>query len=269
MNNHEIVFNRKGCGEKRPESHTGWGSFYLRRHAQGVSRAFYEALDIVYPNRCGFCGRQIETGKIVCSYCNADVDSILRRVSENKCDPASSYLSDPECEFDSCTCAAYYQGNVKSGLLRLKYDYGFNAANYFCPILADRLAGFGIAKDIDVISFVPMTKRRKNLLGYNQAEYIADFLSQKLGKPVVGNIICKRKINVYQHRMNYEGRKLLAMQSYFAPESHEDISGKTVLLCDDIVTTGSTLFKCSGILKSIGAKAVHCAVIAMTAPHKE
>lgn len=223
-----------------------------------MNKILSRIISFVYPNRCGFCGAVIAHDKLVCARCYERVeDEILE--SKGK---FPLYLSCGEVNFSGCCAAGSYKGVIRDGVLRLKYHYGENAAKYLCPELRDNLLRSGIVSQCDMITFVPMTRARKYKLGYNQAEIIADILSKELGIPVVKNLIRKKHTRKAQHEQSLEQRKILAAKVYARGRSRMDITGKTVLLCDDIVTSGSTLSECAAVLKSRGAERVYCAVLA-------
>lgn len=221
-------------------------------------KAFSRLLSFVYPNRCGFCGAVIEHDKLVCARCAGRVETEIEE-SKNR---FPLYLSVGEVNFSGCCAAGSYDGVIRDGVLRLKYHYGENAAKYLTPKLRDNLYRAGVVSQCDMITFVPMTLTRKNKLGYNQAEIIANLLSKELGIPVAKNLIKKKHTRKAQHEQSLEQRKILASKVYKTGRNSMDITGKTVLLCDDIVTSGSTLPKCARVLKDRGAEKVYCAVLA-------
>ncbi len=213
-------------------------------------------LDFLYPNRCGFCGEIISGGKLICRDCSAKVEFL----------PESADFGEyVDRGFDRLFVSCRYSGAVKSGILRLKNHRGFNTAKYICLELADRIEDAGVIDEIDFITFVPMLSLQKNAVGYNHAEVVARCLSRELGKPVKGGLIGKRKSRYRQHDQDAPARELLARMSYYPIDSAKNraaATGKTVLLCDDIITTGSTLSSCAAVLKRLGAEKIYAAVLA-------
>ncbi len=226
-----------------------------------MNKVLSRVMSFVYPNRCGFCGAVIQHDKLVCARCSALVDEEIRRSKTQ----FPLYLSVGEVNFSGCCAAGSYDGAIRDGVLRLKYHYGENAAKYLTPELRDNLYRSGVVSQCDMITFVPMTMTRKNKLGYNQAEIIAKLLSKELGIPVVSNLIRKKHTRKAQHEQTLEQRKILASRVYKTGRNRMDITGKTVLLCDDIITSGSTLNECARVLKDRGAEKVYCAVLAQLA----
>lgn len=215
-------------------------------------------MSFIYPNRCGFCGEIIRCDCLVCRSCADKLETEMRE-TEGK---AAVYRSCGVMKFDKCFAVGSYDETIRRGVLRLKYKYGENAARYLCFRLCDILRGSGAADECDLITFVPMNPRRKQKLGYNQAEIIAKILSKRLGIPIKSGLIKKNGSQISQHEQTMRGRMLLAAKSYKRGRSRYNLSGKTVLLCDDVTTSGATLSECAKILKDLGAKKVYCAVLA-------
>lgn len=211
--------------------------------------------DFVYPNRCGFCGRIIEPSKLVCCDC-ANKISFLPFGAEAWSN--SWHNSDLDGFFVSCE----YSGTVRNGLLRLKRSYGFNAAEYICLELADRIEASGLSGQIDLVTCVPMSRSRRRQSGYNHAETVAKILSRELGIPCDFSLIGRKNKSYYQHEQTAKARWELARRMYYAKGGKRSLNGRTVLLCDDIITTGSTVSSCASLLKSMGASRVYAAALA-------
>ena len=94
---------------------------------------------------------------------------------------------------------------------------------------------------------------------------IARRLSHELGVPFVDGLIVKADTSFHQHDQSVRLRRELADLVYMAnadARCAQIVKGKTVLVCDDIVTTGSTLSKCAKVLKDEGASKVYAAALA-------
>ena len=215
--------------------------------------------DLVFPNRCAFCGEFIAWNKLACDKCVGELEEVdfCPKCGKHHCECEKRSFS-----YDGCTIAYPYSGIVRKGVLALKYHNGFNTAKYLAPILSERLKTFGFLNEADLITAVPMTNQRRRVTGYNQSEYIAKCISKQIGLSCSFNLLGKRHTAPIQHELSAEERVKAAKGAYFTLDDHADINGKIIILCDDIITTGSTLSECAKVLKSAGAKKVYCAVAA-------
>lgn len=127
--------------------------------------------------------------------------------------------------------------------------------------IAPTLAGYlneylvGWAVDFDFLIPVPLHKRRLRERGYNQAELLARALSQKTSVPVVTNCLWRSGGETSQvHSANAEERYRNVTGAFTC--TGESLSGKRIMLIDDVCTTGATLEACAAALRSVGAQDV-------------
>ena len=118
-------------------------------------------------------------------------------------------------------------------------------------------------KDVkfDFICYVPFTLSQKLHRQYNQSELLAEKLSEKLNIPL-NDVMIKLFDTKSQHKMNFRYRVGNVFGVYDIKED-QDVTGKIILLVDDVRTTGSTLNDCARILKIRGADKVYCTVAAL------
>jgi len=151
------------------------------------------------------------------------------------------------------TCFAPYQFLKQENLQHLIHEFKYNS-NYS---LADRLGKLlgeksqHLFHDCDLISFVPMHKRKERKRGYNQGELLANGVGISLGKPVADILIRTVRSDSQTDKGVYD--RYQNMQNKFELDSrYLDI--KHVLLVDDVITTGATLAACANVLNSRGIK---------------
>lgn len=218
-------------------------------------------VDIFFPNRCGFCSKIIPWNSLVCPECeeNLETADFCPKCGKSNCECVKHYFN-----YDGCAVARPYAGTVRKGILALKYNNGFNTAKYLMPELMERVKRYGFLDESDIVTAVPMTSSRRRETGYNQAEYIAKLLAKRVGLSCDFKLISKAASAPTQHKLSAEERREAAKSVYIKGRSKADIKGKTVILCDDIITTGSTLSECAKVLKNMGAKTVYCAVLSGT-----
>lgn len=156
-------------------------------------------------------------------------------------------------EFDrGITCTAY-------GLYERKIitDFKKRGKSWLARPLAEILHDRTVIEnpDTDVIIPVPVHRKRLKQRGYNQAELLGRFLSEKTGWPMKKNVLVRtrstapmKQLDRWQRREN--------LRDAFAVTGGEEIRGKNLLLVDDIYTTGATADVCAALLKENGAEKV-------------
>ncbi|MBQ9685779.1 MAG: ComF family protein [Oscillospiraceae bacterium] len=206
-------------------------------------------LDLIYPPRCIFCGRILPSSAVgVCRACAACVPRV----------PAGDRRWDIK-HIEWCAAPLLYQGTVREALLR----YKFNGVTAYGRIFADFMAKSidEIDFSCDIITWVPLSKRRLRKRGYDQAQILAEELAKRLELPC-GRLLEKRIDNKPQSATgDAEKRKENARGVYACPDV-EAVRGKRILLVDDIVTTGATLAECARVLKAAGCAAIYAAAAA-------
>jgi len=116
--------------------------------------------------------------------------------------------------------------------------------------------------DVDLIVFVPMNKLKRLLRMYNQAQILAEWISIILKKPIEHNLLIKSKWTKSQASLSKKAREKNLSNSLEINTKYI-IKGKRILLVDDVMTTGTTINKCTKLLKQAGATSVYVITIAM------
>lgn len=168
---------------------------------------------------------------------------------------------------DSFTAVWYYEGNVRKSILRYKFRRGVFLAPKFSKMLAEKLTQQEMAHP-DVLTWVPVSRMRRFQRGYDQCELLAKQLGKVLGVPAVSTL---RKVRNTppQSGLDSAAMRKANILGAFALKENANIAGKTVLLVDDIFTTGATMNECARVLLTSGAAQVHGATVAVTRTHKK
>lgn len=216
-------------------------------------------LDLFFPNRCPFCNRFIRWDQLLCDAC---IDAILYTGDElcSLCGKAPCICGE-EMVYDRCYTACYYDGPVRDGIFRLKTDNGLNTAEFFGEILSEKILGDAIP--VDYVVPVPMGRRKQRERGYNQAEVLARHVGHKMRVPVLNKLLQAQDTHIEQHTLTASERKE-NVRSLYSIHPSVELKDKTIVLCDDVITTGSTLNACSTLLKALGARFVIAAAGATT-----
>lgn len=208
-------------------------------------------IDSLYPKRCGACQEITANGEALCLKCAEK----LERVRTPICIACGNTLKECECHtfiyhFDGIAAPFKNKGVAKDMVYRFKFDKDFSSVDYIVENMAKSVLENYINVKFDFISFVP--KMRKD---FNQCEVLAKRLSKALNVPVKKKSLIKVKENQVQHNLSLNERFGNVKDAYRATEK---IKGQTVLLLDDIKTTGATLNECAKELKFSGAQKVYC-----------
>jgi len=152
-----------------------------------------------------------------------------------------------------------YEEPLRRTLLALK----FNDATHLAPLLARLLLpGLPVAAHTVLVP-VPMHPRALRRRTYNHAALVVQELAKLSGLPADVLSLTRVKAGVPQHNLSRAGRLRLTRSSFACSPA---LAGKTVILVDDIFTTGATLGACAGALKAAGVVAVHGRTLAYTRP---
>lgn len=220
-------------------------------------------LSAVLTRRCRYCGEFVRRTQHLCDDCRDNVSVI----SGERCKHCGTEKKRCGCKghrmkYDGITAPFYYEGSAKAAVLRLK----FSRKDYFAHILASDMAKSVLTEfenvEFDFIAYVPFTVRQKRLRIYNQSALIAERLSFVLKIPLQ-NVLVKNFETGVQHSLRGHERTGNVAGVYDV-SFDADVKGKTVLLVDDIKTTGATLNECAKVLKIRGAERVYCVTAALS-----
>lgn len=221
-------------------------------------------LSILYPPRCVCCGEVLPAGETLCEAC----EKRIVRIEAPVCLLCGYSLQDcgrkhPKTAYQEITAPFYYEEAVREGIHRFKFRDRPQSAVFFAREMAKSVRETMPGISFDLIVCVPMLPAKEKERGYNQSALLARELSALLGVPADCHALCKSIDTPAQHELKGAGRKGNVFGVFEVP-CPEAVEGKTVLLCDDVKTTGATLDECAKMLKFAGAKDVYCACIAVT-----
>ncbi|SUY46687.1 competence protein F [Clostridium putrefaciens] len=155
---------------------------------------------------------------------------------------------------------AYYSHEIRDLLMRFKYKRDFNVARFFVSNIMEVIDYNKI--DFDIICYVPASKDGKKIRGYDQSEILACIIKEKSGMPVVKCL--KRDINTREQKTVRVEDRWENLKSTFKFDIRylKEVKNKKIILIDDVVTTGSTLYFCYKELKNNGAKEINILTVA-------
>ncbi len=127
---------------------------------------------------------------------------------------------------------------------------------------ADGSAQDSLTGAVDVVTWTPLSRKRKRKRGFDQAELLAGAVAELLGLPVCAALF--RKSESKPQKLLSAAQRRKNIRDTFSV--HEDMVGgiRSALLIDDVITTGATVTECARILRGAGIRTVRCACIAKT-----
>lgn len=218
-------------------------------------------LEALYPSRCPVCNRILSDRKLrICPVCSGS----LHLIEEHYCLKCGKPL--PETEEYCADCKGrkrefcqgrgvfLYNMQMKNSLLRYKY-YGSREYGRYYAEKIYRHVGTQIKNwNPDVLVPVPMTRRKKRIRGFNQAEDLAEKIGELLQIPVAAGLAVKKKETKSQKKLNAAERMGNLKDAFGITES---VQGLKILIVDDVYTTGSTIETLAGCLKKSGAGEIY------------
>lgn len=120
----------------------------------------------------------------------------------------------------------------------------------------------GIFKNYDIIIPVPISKNRKSKRGYNQTELISSKIAKYIQNLIYEPDVLKKVKNIVPQSTLTKQERQNNVNNAYIVVSKEKIQGKSLILLDDVFTTGSTVNECSKVLKEAGARNIDVLTIA-------
>jgi competence protein ComFC len=223
---------------------------------------FWKAVDFLFPPSCAGCG---VFSYRFCPDCYQDIIPI----QSNKCCPkCKNILVNDQCPYcltnqfalESINFLGIYRTSLRNAILHLKFYQDLGLGDEFAPHLKYLL--MDLKWPIDQIIPVPISKKRRQERGYNQAEIIALPLALSVGKEYAPKALIKVKEAHSQIGLSYNERLENIKDAFIADPLL--VKNKTILIVDDVITTGATINSCAQALLNSGAKRVFGLSLAKT-----
>ena len=232
-------------------------------------------VSVVYPQACYVCSGPVESNDngAVCENCWSatrifdDSDALCEKCgaySSNGPFPAGACGQCWDDKYDRAVAAGIYEKALAATIVSLKKKpYLHSRARRLVEDLTSR-----ITSTDQVVVPVPLSKRRSFERGYNQAEFIARIVAEKLAIPMYPNALL-RVGDTQMHRIGMDKKAREAtVKNMFRVQTPRLIAGKNVLLVDDVFTSGSTASDCAKSLKKSGAAGVTVVTLARAVLYK-
>ena len=211
-------------------------------------KLFHLIIHFLFPPKCVLCGKILRDEETdLCVSCRRETEIFPKPKTKHP------FLA-------SWTALWYYNGNVRRSLIRFKfYNARSNAVTYGRLLAMKLLEEY--PEGFDLLTWVPVSRLRRFRRGYDQVELIARSVGRELEMDPVP-VLQKIRHNRPQTQLRDDsGRRANVLGAYRLKDPRQ-VSGKKVLLLDDILTTGATASEAGRILLTAGAKEVTAAAVA-------
>jgi len=230
----------------------------IKKSARNISNFF---LELIFPKSCIRCGK---SGFVLCADCRTQIKMIKTFTCPHCGRITKSGQVCHGCKHKSrltglLVAAEYNYGPTKELIHNLKYNGLIEIAPILGGMLVSRIKKSKLRGE-PVLLPVPLHWFRRRSRGFNQAEILAKIISKKLKIPLV--LALKRRENT-KSQVELSGRlRRQNLQGVFVCANNGAVKDKTIILVDDVSTTGTTLEECAEVLRTAGARQVWGLVVA-------
>ena len=218
---------------------------------------FNKILDILYPRRCPVCGDITGGfGRMICPDCLHKL-SFVRSPVCKKCGVKNLVVQPTHG-----IALLNYDETARHSMAQIKYNNKREYLDFYGTALTARYGRTIRRMQADALVPVPVHATRKKTRGFNQAEILARVIGKKLGIPVIPEMLVRNKKTLPQKDLSAAERLKNLSGAFAAGAIPEGI--RSVILVDDIYTTGSTIEACARALRASGISRVYFVVICMT-----
>lgn len=194
---------------------------------------------------CGICGKLDKNS--LCNKCKI-------RLEKNALNKIENYKNNSSF-FDEHIYLFQYDGEIRDTILKYKFNEKSYIYRTFLEFIKNNEKICAQIKKYDIIMPVPISKKRFSARGYNQSSLIAKNFANMLNLDYTEKVLIKFKDNKPQSEMKQDTRKS-NVKGVYKVINKEKIYRKTVLIIDDIFTTGNTVDECAKVLKENDAECV-------------
>ncbi len=216
-----------------------------------ISIALRHALNVVSPSLCASCGKKPASYPFpICLDCASEVLS-----------SASPLAAQAGAAIKVHSCLEYTPP-VRACLKSFKFNGNSSLADFFHRIIRSYILHSGLRKEkFDLIIPVPLHVSRKRKRGYNQSDLIAAGAASSLSAPLKSGLLVKTRNTPPQSGLGKKERSE-NLRGSFAVSDPSLVKGRTILLVDDIMTTGATVEECSSTLERCGSSMISALTLA-------
>lgn len=226
-------------------------------------RWMWASLDWLFPPYCGGCGKRGERWCVACMQKVALILPPLCKRCGKKMAGGYQALYCRDCynhrpSYYALRSWASFEGVTRNALHRLKYNRDIALGEVLCRPLTQLMQE--VHWQVDLVVPVPIGRQRGQERGYNQAALLAKPLALSLGLRYAPHGLTRVRETISQVGLSRQDRQQNVKGAFAAQQ--RIVEGKSVLVVDDVTTTGATLDACSQAILDGGAHTVFCLTLA-------
>lgn len=221
-------------------------------------------IDLVSPRRCVVCGGRLVGGEdVVCSRCNLDLPRTGYHFDPYENDMAKMFWG--RMKIERCATLMFYDaGSTATNVVRrMKYNNHPEIGVRMGAMMAAEMQASGFFDGIDLLMAVPLAANRLRQRGFNQSAELALGVSRETGIRVASGVVRRTEYKESQ-TMKHRWERNENVEGSFKLVDGAKVSGKHVLLIDDVATTGATLIACGSELLKAGGVSLSILTLAYT-----
>ena len=213
-------------------------------------------LDIVSPRRCLLCSCHLSHPLAHKKYKQKVIENYLCRVCREKLD-VNEIGTVGSGQIDKIFSGYQYDGPLAQIIPAWKYHRRSEFFSLIEVLVQQMISRLKISEsDFDLVTAIPLTRSSLRKRGFNQALFVASCCSHILSLPLLKHQFTKVKDTPHQASLNRDARVRNLNPDVFSVDNKVDLANCRILICDDVLTTGSTLKAAAGALKKAGAVSV-------------
>lgn len=230
----------------------------LRPHLSFLADAGRGALDLLYPSLCLHCEARTGSGGYLCPQCR----NLLNPVDQPALDQLLERLGSDA--IDSAFAVWFFdKGSPLQAVQHvLKYGNRPRCGGWLGAHLASALESRGAVEQTDVVVPIPLHRSRLLERGYNQSAFIADAVAKALARPMLRRVLIRARATKTQTNLT-RVQRTQNVSGVFEVARPDAVSGRRVLLIDDVMTTGATLDAAAHALHAAGAVRITAAAVGL------
>ena len=232
-------------------------------------------LHFLFPSECEACNAVLSEGDLplfcrpcwetirsikgpTCVVCGIPNSLAVDATDEAKNECYSCRDSPPN--FDTVTAIFRYEGVLATAVQRMKYRSRTSLIRPLTGLMHEHLDRI---HEVDAVLAVPLHIKRLRKREFNQSLSLAEPVAEYLGVPLLIDTLVRTRQTPPQTTLEWKDRHS-NVRNAFSVRRPQDVENKTLLLVDDVLTTGSTVNECAKTLRNAGAKSIHVLALART-----